>query len=123
VARHSAAAAIVAVGALAVAGCGGQTSRGEQPAVSPRARSLAGLAADVRVLRAAAAQVNTNTLMGTPRLRRATTRYASDLERSSLDNLTRNRQLDFAAAAVAGVCDQCFEQLEAMRPIPALAGQ
>ena len=31
-----------------------------------------------------------------------------------------NRLLDKAAALVVGVCDDCFQALEAMRPIPAL---
>ena len=29
--------------------------------------------------------------------------------------------IDHAAAAVATSCDQCFQQLEAMRPIPQIA--
>ena len=38
-----------------------------------------------------------------------------------LDPKMKNRMLDFAASAVAGSCDQCFQMLEAARPIPDIA--
>lgn len=115
------AATVALAAASAVTGCGGHPHA--HAVTTPRARDLARLGADVRALRAAAAPIHGNTLLGTPRLRRATRRYVHDLETSSLDDRTRNRQIDFAVAAVAGSCDQCFQQLEAMRPIPALAGR
>jgi hypothetical protein len=37
-----------------------------------------------------------------------------------VDNLVRNRMIDHAAAIVSPVCEQCFQALEAARPIPAL---
>jgi hypothetical protein len=33
----------------------------------------------------------------------------------------RNRMIDHAAAIVAPVCQQCFQALEAERPIPGIA--
>jgi hypothetical protein len=38
-----------------------------------------------------------------------------------IGNLARNRMIDHAAAIVAPVCQQCFQALEAERPIPAIA--
>jgi hypothetical protein len=62
-----------------------------------------------------------STLKGEPRVREATSRFIDDLDRSRIDDLSKNRVIDHAAAAVAPVCGQCFQQLEAMRPIPAIA--
>ena len=75
------------------------------------------------MLRADAAKIHGNSTLGTPQIQRATSKYLHDLDTSSLDDLTKNRQIDFAAAAVTGSCDQCFEMVEAQRPIPALDGQ
>jgi hypothetical protein len=51
---------------------------------------------------------------------RATDRFPLDL--ADVPALRRNRLIDEAAAAVVGVCRDCFLALEAERPIPALAG-
>jgi hypothetical protein len=50
----------------------------------------------------------------------ATDRFINDLIKSKLSLTTKNRLLDFAIAASLGKCDDCFQGLEAMRPIPAL---
>ena len=93
---------------------------------SPKVRALIrdyrSLGADVRALRTAAAKVHKGTLLGTPKLRRLTARFIEDLEGSHLSPKSRNRQIDHAAAAVATSCEQCFQQLEAIRPIPLIAG-
>jgi hypothetical protein len=83
-------------------------------------KALGTLARDIAAMRAASARAR-HTLKGTPATRRATSRFIADLERSTIDNLSKNRLIDHAAAAVAPTCDQCFQQLEAMRPIPAIA--
>ena len=83
-------------------------------------RALGTLADDIAAMRAASAQAR-HTLKGTAATRRATSRFIVDLERSTIDDLSKNRLIDHAAAAVAATCDQCFQQLEAMRPIPAIA--
>ena len=80
------------------------------------------LGADVQALRRAAAKVHRGTLLGTPALRRGTGKFIEDLESSHLSPKARNREIDHAAAAVAPSCDQCFQQLEAIRPIPQIAG-
>jgi hypothetical protein len=137
--------------AIALAGCGGaapadQRERAQpaQPrATTPDARAAASpfpddpqiiartttkkqkdalevLARDVERMRAASADA-AHTLKGTPATRAATSGFILHLESSTIDNLSKNRLIDHAAAAVAFACDQCFQQLEAMRPIPAIA--
>jgi hypothetical protein len=58
--------------------------------------------------------------MGTPKLQRATGRFLTHLGTSKLDNYYQNRLIDKAASAVAFACEQCFQMLEASRPIPAM---
>jgi hypothetical protein len=50
----------------------------------------------------------------------ATDRFVNDLNASKISLKTKNRLIDFAIAASLGKCDDCFQALEAMRPIPAL---
>jgi hypothetical protein len=59
-------------------------------------------------------------LMGTPALQHATDRFLTHLTTSKLDNYYQNRLIDKAASAVAFACEQCFQMLEASRPIPAM---
>jgi len=118
--------------AVLAAGCGSEksvqsTASTTRPTTtSPKVRALIHdyriLGADVRLLRAAAAKVHRGTLLGTPALRRATGRFIEDLESSHLSPKARNREIDHAAGAVATSCEQCFQQLEAIRPIPQIAG-
>ena len=58
--------------------------------------------------------------MGTPALQHATDRFLTHLTTSKLDNYYQNRLIDKAASAVAFACEQCFQMLEASRPIPAM---
>jgi hypothetical protein len=83
-------------------------------------RALVTLAADIRRMRAASGKAHAS-LHGTPAVRTTTGRFIDDLQTSTIDNLSKNRLIDHAAAAVAVTCEQCFQQLEAMRPIPAIA--
>jgi hypothetical protein len=76
---------------------------------------------DTLAMRSAASKSKRSTLKGDPAVRQATSAFIDDLDRSAIDNLSKNRVIDHAAAAVATVCEQCFQQLEAMRPIPAIA--
>ena len=84
-------------------------------------RELVLLASDLRRIRAASAAASRKTLQGTPAVRAATTRFIDHEQRSTLDNLTKNRMIDHAAASVAPACEQCFQQLEAVRPIVDIA--
>ena len=130
---------------LALAGCGG-TATHERAATSPapaqraapsyypddpqvvarattaaQRQDLARLWRDTQRVRRVAAATNGSSLKGTPQVRLATSTFIDDLDRSRIDDLSKNRVIDHAAAAVAPVCGQCFQQLEAMRPIPAIA--
>jgi hypothetical protein len=90
---------------------------------SPRARrNLAVLARDIHAIRREAPHAKTGSRMGTPRLQLLTTRFLTDLKTSGVDILSQNRIIDHAAGVAAPVCDQCWQMLEAERPIPAIAG-
>jgi hypothetical protein len=130
--------------ALALAGCGGGHAAvatiAKRPATAPKpafypddpqvlARAttaaqrndLRELWHDTLMMRSAALKSKRSTLKGDKAVRQATSAFIDDLDRSAIDNLSKNRVIDHAAAAVAPVCEQCFQQLEAMRPIPAIA--
>jgi hypothetical protein len=92
---------------LALVGCGG----GSQKAVkcSPKVlRALTRLNHDVGAIRNATTSAEVN---------HATDRFLNDDFTLPIDNLTRNRLIDHAAAALTGRCPQCFQALEANRPI------
>ena len=128
---------IVALSVALLAGCGSSkhassdappsatntmtTAKVRTPLVRALIRDYAALGADVRAMRAAAVSVHTQTLKGTPALRRTTDRFIADLQKSHLSLKSQNRMIDHAAGAVSTSCDQCFQQLEAMRPIPQIA--
>jgi hypothetical protein len=83
-----------------------------------RERQEARLFRDIEAIRAEARRTTTATLKGTPALRRLTGRFIDDYNRSSaIPRLRKNRMIDHAVGALAGTCDECFQQLEAMRPI------
>jgi PBP1b-binding outer membrane lipoprotein LpoB len=119
---------LILVAALFLSGCSGPWSSPSRPVTSPPAartaqqqRDLARLWTDVAAIKEAAAKVSHRTLMGTPELQRTTGAFLDRLDRSSLEPKMKNRMIDFAASAVAGSCDQCFQMLEAARPIPDIA--
>jgi hypothetical protein len=116
--------ATVVLAVLALAACGSQQRNAEPPraSVSPHVqRDLARAQADIAHLRKVTAPVHRSSLMGTPAIQAATGRFLDHLDRSSIPALQKNRLIDHAAAAVSGVCGQCFQMLEADRPIPELA--
>jgi cytochrome c556 len=126
----------VTVAMALLAGCGGHVAKHVQavpanptattkvrtPLVRILIRDYRQLGADVRAMRAAAAPVNKETLKGTPALMRTTNRFIDDLDKSHLSLKSKNRMIDHAAGAVATTCGQCFQQLEAIRPIVQIAG-
>lgn len=91
---------------VALAGCGG----GHQAAkCSPNVlRALTRLQHDIASIKNATTSAAAN---------RGTDRFMNDVFTLPIDNLTRNREIDHAAAALAGRCPQCFQALEANRPI------
>jgi hypothetical protein len=133
---HRAVLVVLAFAALA-GGCGGSKHAAPKPAANPfpqdpqilarttspsARRNLSVLASDIRDLRAEAPRAKEGSRMGTPRLQRLTTRFLTDLKRSGVDVVSQNRIIDHAAAVAAPVCEQCWQMLEADRPIPAIAG-
>jgi hypothetical protein len=84
--------------------------------VSPRA--IAKLDGDIAAIRKAADLPTKSTLLGNAAINRATDRFLSDVDLAHITNLARNRMIDHAAGALAGACEQCFQALEAERPIP-----
>jgi hypothetical protein len=92
--------AVLALVVLAVAGCGG-SKKAACPAVLKLDRDLAAMKAAKSPGEAS----------------RLTDRFLLDVETAPIDNLSRNRLIDHAAAAVSGLCPSCFQALEAERPV------
>ena len=68
-------------------------------------------------MRRAAALPTKNTLLGNAAINHATDRFLNDVALAHITNLKRNRMIDHAAGTLAGACEQCFQALEAARPI------
>jgi hypothetical protein len=115
--------------AAAAAGCGSGSGSGSgQAAQSASATQSATRAcpgarrewrrawSDIAALRSAAHAENQAAVTHT------TTRFLDHLSAAKAISLkAKNRLIDHAAAAAtAGGCDQCFQQLEANRPIPSI---
>jgi hypothetical protein len=121
------------VAAILVAGCGGGTNEAAGTAAAGstttvekckgsrsaavRARKIRRLARDVARLRVLAAPIQKKTLDGTPALSAAVDRFLLDAADRDVPVRVRSRFIDRAAALVAPVCEQCFQALEASRPI------
>ena len=114
--RLAGVAAIVLV-SLALAGCGAgsKPSSGGTRCVSPRA--IARLRADISAIRRAAALPTSDRLKGNAAVNAATDRFLADVALAKIDNKQRNRMIDYAAVRLAGACEQCFQALEAARPV------
>jgi hypothetical protein len=127
-------AAVVAGLVVTLVGCGGagstsasarlDPSRGERVSKRPCRRfgpkqrhAEARLVRDVRALRRASNTPPRDTFKGNIPVNNATDRFLLDEETAPLDHYTRNRYINLAAAAVTPVCQQCFQALEANRPI------
>jgi uncharacterized protein YceK len=118
---------------LAMAGCGGSSKHAAATSSKPAttasakcsrevtARWTAGLRRDVAAIRRAANSKTADTLKGNPQINAATDRFLMDVNTAPVDLLVKNRFIDHAAAALVGSCQQCFQALEAGRPIPAIS--
>ena len=116
---------------LCLAACGSASPNAETSSAArsttrsctdPRAaRDLARLRGDVAAIRAAARKPTKNTLDGNAAVNRATDRFLLDEGRAYVSLLAKNRFIDHAAAALVGSCQQCFQALEANRPIPSIS--
>jgi hypothetical protein len=111
--------------ACLLAGCGGSGDRstatadecGGSKSAAVRARQVRKLERDLAVVHQAASRLRTRTLDGTPALSRAVDRFLLDVASPKLSVFVRSRFISRAAAVVAPVCEQCFQALEASRPI------
>jgi len=72
---------------------------------------------DIAAMHAAARLPTKDTLKGNHAINVATDRFLHDVEVAPIGNLRRNRLIDHAAGTLAGACEQCFQALEAARPI------
>jgi hypothetical protein len=114
---------------LALAGCDSGVRSASRPAATTKSscrtaatvRAETRLRADVSAIRRAAGLKTRDTLKGNPAINAATDRFLLDVARARVSLLTKNRMIDRAAAALLGECAQCFQALEAERPIPAIA--
>jgi Flp pilus assembly protein TadD len=112
---------------LGLAACGSSshqsaTRSATRACTDPRtARDLARLRADVAAIHAAASKPTKDTFKGNPAVNRATDRFLADEGRAHVSLLAKNRLIDHAAAALSGACQQCFQALEAERPIPSIS--
>jgi len=121
--------------AFVAAGCGGghSASRGATTATTAAttttatcrtaatARAEARLRTDVAAIRHASRLKTNDTFKGNPAINAATDRFLLDVARAPIALLAKNRLIDRAAGALEGECAQCFQALEAARPIPAIA--
>lgn len=124
---------MVAATALVLGGCGGDSStpgaaRATSPSGSVQKRpcrkqtaatkhAALELARDVRAIKRAAARPTRDRLLGNAAMNRATDRFLLDEGSLPVDNFTRNRYINLAIAAAVSSCQQCFQALEAARPI------
>jgi hypothetical protein len=120
--------------AAVLAGCGDSARHASEPSpatsiTSPSScgltdvtsRQLARAQRDLAKLRTVASRQTRYTELGTTEMQLATGRYLDDLTTSRLGGIRVNRLIDLGAAVVSPYCGQCFQMLEASRPIPALA--
>lgn len=112
---------------LSVVACGSSSRQSAtrsttRSCTDPRTpRDLARLRADVAAIRAAARKPTKDTFNGNAAVNRATDRFLADEGRAHVSLLAKNRFIDHAAAALVGSCQQCFQALEAERPIPSIS--
>lgn len=112
--------ALVACAALCLTACGSAKQAAAPP---PRkqcpkaARALARLQADIEAMRKAARTPTKDTLQGNHAINVATDRFLNDVALAPIGNLKRNRLIDHAMGTLSGSCEQCFQALEAARPV------
>jgi hypothetical protein len=97
---------------LCLAACGSATKHtttaAKKQCASPKA--IAKLNADIAAIYRARGNVAATN--------RTTDRFLLAVATAPITNLKRNRMIDHAVGALGGECEQCFQALEAARPIP-----
>ena len=120
--RLAGVAAILLLSAAA-AGCGGgakHTSTTRVAGSCVNAAAVAKLHTDIAAIKHASNLPTRNRLDGNAAINKATDAFLYDVAVAKIDNKRKNRLIDLAAGALANQCEQCFQALEAGRPIPAL---
>jgi hypothetical protein len=114
---------------LALAACGGGAKHAATTTAStPSPCTMSGTAkrqiakanVDLAKLKAVAARQTRYTELGTKEMQAATGRFLDDLTNSKIDNYRVNRMIDLGVSTASPYCGQCFQMLEAARPIPAM---
>ena len=113
--------AVLAAAVLALAACGSGAKQSAAPPpkkLCPKAvRALARLQDDIAAMRRAARTPTTDRLQGNHAINVATDRFLNHVALAPIPNLKRNRLIDHAMGTLAGSCEQCFQALEAARPV------
>ena len=110
---------VLACAVLCLAACG-SARKAAQPAdrICPdTSKALTKLQSDIAAMRKAARLPTQNTLQGNHAVNVATDRFLNDVALAPVGNLKRNRLIDHAAGTLSGACQQCFQALEASRPV------
>ncbi len=110
---------VLACAVLCLAACG-SARKAAQPAgrICPdTSKALTKLQSDIAAMRKAARLPTQNTLQGNHAVNVATDRFLNDVALAPVGNLKRNRLIDHAAGTLSGACEQCFQALEASRPV------
>jgi hypothetical protein len=108
---------LIASGLLALTACGASSRPAAKPTTTSsgqcrnQAVALSRIDRDLTAMRHATTETAMSTL---------TDHFLLHVSTAPLTNLQRNRLIDHAAAAVSIKCPQCFQALEAERPIPAI---
>lgn len=112
---------VLTVAALCLAACGGTAKHAATPPPKPTQcvskKAIAKLDADIAAMRRAARLPTKDTLVGNKQVNAATDKFLNDVALAKIDNKRRNRMIDHAAGTLAGACEQCFQALEAARPV------
>jgi hypothetical protein len=116
--------AILSCAALCLAACGGSKHNAGPGTTTVgscvNTAAMAKLHADVAAIKRASNLPTTNRLDGNAAINKATDRFLLDVATAKIDNKRRNRMIDLAMGSLANQCEQCFQALEAGRPIPSL---
>ena len=110
---------VCALACLTACGSSATTRKAAPPARQcPKAvKALARLQADIAQMRAASRIPVRDRLQGGPAMNAATDRFLHDVAVAPIPNLKRNRLIDHAMGTLSGSCEQCFQALEAARPV------
>jgi hypothetical protein len=95
-------------------------SAAKAKACKNQAIALAKIHRDIAALEAAYRLPVKDKLLGNHAINVATDEFLNDEELAPISNLKRNRLIDLAMSAIGTHCQQCFQALEAGRPIPAI---